>query len=203
MKKIFAIFLFIFLFIFKFNYIFAQTITPDLSPTLINNNYEYFFKCGFANTSYNKCCDSFEETIQPNQTHIGFGLDILIEPFMKNFKSFLIEKIPIMPDFLKDRCKVGKESYENGNCICVSDNTIVNITDKKYKSLCEIYFTNNNFQLKKCLHCVKNNSYYSGFGCIPFDLSVFISNFLLVRLIGLAGIIAFFCIIYSSFIIQS
>jgi len=40
-------------------------------------------------------------------------------------------------------------------------------------------------------------------GCVPINLANFISNYLLGRMIGLAGLLSLLCIIYSVFMMQT
>lgn len=209
-KIIFFLFVFFFLFFFNSINIKAQDLNSENNSFLSISNLEFDFNCGFANTEYNKCCSSFKETIEKNQEKLlaWSSFDNIFNNFINNIKEFFIKKISDISIFnlylLGDRCKTGKEKIINGECFCIDDQyNINNISKKRFERYCEIYFKNNDIHLKKCLNCILQDKYYSAIGCIPFNLDQFINEFLLNRLIGLAGIFAFFCIIYASFMMQS
>ncbi|GAB4219190.1 MAG: hypothetical protein Fur009_4090 [Candidatus Microgenomates bacterium] len=196
-KYLSIIFIFLFLFFLNSGFVIGQNSTNSA-------NIEYIFNCGFANTQYNKCCNSISETYRKWELS-----DIpLIGNLLNNFQDKLInsfeEKMQNTGfDFITDKCKTGKEVVVNGQCICQdNENSIENTSTKKYQKLCEKLFKEGK-QKEQCMSCVNKDMYYSAIGCIPVDLSKFISEFLLGRLIGLAGIFAFFCIIYAAFIMQS
>jgi len=94
--------------------------------------------------------------------------------------------------------------FSNANCKCV-DKLMTNPSQAmiemctKYLSLAS---TNLN-ELKNCLSCANRNGMWTGMGCLPLDLNTLISSFVLSTGIGIGGIFALLCIIYSAFMMQS
>lgn len=59
-----------------------------------------------------------------------------------------------------------------------------------------------NRELDNCISCASVNGYYSGIGCIQFDLADFITKWVFGFGISLAGLIALFCIIIAAIQMQ-
>jgi hypothetical protein len=181
-KKIFFIaFIFLSLFLVTSN-IFAQG----------NNNPIFNSSCGFPNTEYNKCC------VQPNtDSPINIPIPSL------DVKKMVQEKLNQYGlGFIGQPCYLGEPDTSSGECICVQNEPEVTPVNS-YETLCENYFKDKPNHLNFCLNCVKSGGYYSGLGCVPINLANFISNYLLGRMIGLAGLLSLLCIIYSVFMMQT
>lgn len=95
---------------------------------------------------------------------------------------------------------------EEGKCTCLKN--FVGVEDAY---LCYRYFGKNKQEKEKylkgeinnCISCVANQGYYSAIGCIYFkNLKDFITKNVFRLILGLGGIIAFFCIIYSALQLQ-
>ena len=154
--------------------------------------------CGYADTEYNQCC--FIPTAQINNNNLIQQVgQTLIQQAQEGAQN-MITNTPL-GYFIGRQCIIGEPTNENGQCICkqVAQPTLV----VNYEFVCKRFFRNNTKFLNSCLNCIRSGGYYSAIGCVPINLSNFVSQFLLGRMIGLAGIIALFCIIYSAFQIQS
>ncbi len=84
-------------------------------------------------------------------------------------------------------------SSDISKCLCV----IPNFKDKK---MCLDFIFDNKDQ-SKCLEC-QEGSIFTAFGCVPYTKAGFIKDFIFTRLIGLGGLVALTCIIYSAFVLQ-
>ncbi|HLL61067.1 MAG TPA: hypothetical protein VK338_05090, partial [Candidatus Nitrosocosmicus sp.] len=92
------------------------------------------------------------------------------------------------------QCKLGEAQVQGDKCICVMDEAIK--PNEGLSKLCRMY--NSPRELDSCINCAeKYGGLLTGFGCVPLQLGNFINSFLMPRAVGLAGLIAFFCIIIS------
>lgn len=82
----------------------------------------------------------------------------------------------------------------SGVCKCVQQTTL------SLAILCSSYIKDP-AQSKACLSCAQRNGVYSGIGCIGTNASGLVASIMGIG-IGLAGISALLCIIYSAFILQ-
>jgi len=111
-------------------------------------------------------------------------------------------------------CETGLEpstlDIKDPNCICINPNDkgLARISD----ILCNRYINQEKPASEKlkskefvgCSDCFVNGGYWSGVGCIYFsNWQTFFEKNVFGLLIGLAGIISLFCIIYAAFQIQT
>lgn len=195
MKKALLIFFFL-IFILSGNIrrVYAQ-------PTYFNvNDFLPGIGCGVptATGSANLCCTTQTVTC-------GFG-------WLEN----ILDKIPVVSDVVKDfaqkcdqikyfqskngskECIFGEPDRSSGKCICTYSGTTQ--APPEIEKMCRVYLSISNPQdLEKCITC---KGYYSALGCIPLSVEGFV-QFIFSFGIGLAGIIALLCIIYSAFMIQA
>jgi len=69
--------------------------------------------------------------------------------------------------------------------------------------MCEKYLSANLAEATSCVRCASGNGMWTGMGCLPLDLNTLIGSFVLSTGIGIGGIFALLCIIYSAFMMQS
>lgn len=75
------------------------------------------------------------------------------------------------------------------------------VDDTSILKLCNT-FIGSGKDFDSCKKCVDNNGLYTGIGCVPMNLSEFITKSLLGLGVGLAGIFALGCIIFAAFQLQ-
>lgn len=158
--------------------------------------------CGIANDiNYNKCCNSLnlDNTIDISDQEIKQdipGSEKILKKIndIIGFKKIFNNSNKINP------CLDGKPStddYNDPNCICLP-------IENQTKILCEKYLKDNPKEYNLCVDCAENKKgVWTAIGCVEGDFSQFISGFLLKTALGFAGIFAFLCIIYASFLMQS
>ena len=153
--------------------------------------------CGYADTSdASKCCETnlyvFDNNELKSKMPIGGSLvDILPKPDIKGI-------IPGYDQIVK-KCYLGEPVGSGGSCICKQTATPSQV--KQLEEICK-KFTNGD-EKSHCINCAAGGGILTGIGCVPLNLSNFISDYLLKIFIGFAGIIAFLCIIYSAFTLQT
>jgi hypothetical protein len=117
----------------------------------------------------------------PNNSPYDDGLTITPTPrptIMLDGKSYVLAE--------------GEELSLKDDCQCrIIPNSLV--------ELCNKYFDNPT----ECNKCVTQNKFYSALGCIPLDIGSFFKETLFQLMLGIAGFIALFCIIYAAFQIQT
>lgn len=154
--------------------------------------------CGYANSEYNSCC--LEPTFEMNNNSLLEKAGSEIVESLQQTGQKLITNTPL-GYFMGKKCFIGEPVIENNQCICKQLVDPTPVTN--FENVCKQAFKNKPEFLNKCETCIRSGGYYSAIGCVPINLSNFISQFLLGRLIGLAGVIALFCIIYSAFQMQT
>lgn len=99
------------------------------------------------------------------------------------------------------KCYLGKDKTDSatGKCICEQTNVPTKII--ALKEICQKYTIDKEKAI--CESCADGGSLSTGIGCVPLGIGNFVTDFLLGRLIGLAGLIALLCIIYSAFMLQT
>jgi len=104
--------------------------------------------------------------------------------------------ITAQEELVIDKCIYGMPVEDgSGNCICKADTSL--------GILCRNYITNDQ-EYNKCINCTESGfGFWTGLGCIRLNLTGFIQETLFGWALGLAGIIALFCIIYSAIILQT
>lgn len=89
--------------------------------------------------------------------------------------------------------------YASPNCKCILQITPTPLP--AIGQLCAKYITGQEYTA--CLNCAKGGGYWSGMACFPTRLDSFITDFILSVGIGIAGLAALLCIIYSVLRIQT
>jgi hypothetical protein len=94
------------------------------------------------------------------------------------------------------KCAQGKPAVSGNSCVC-ADDRIINLA-----KLCAPIRSDT--EKTKCLECHENGKgIWTGLGCFYSDAPTFIQRTLLGFMVGLAGIVALLCIMYSAFILQT
>lgn len=139
---------------------------------------------------------------------VDYAFNILTYPSMG---AKLVETYESMNNFKVEACKVGdpyiggtlvtsEADWSNPDCYCNSSSGT---------QVCKSYLANNPSELQSCISCFNGVSPYNapgvwtGIGCVYTNLSDFISKTLFGIGIGFAGIIAFFCILYAGYTLQT
>lgn len=150
--------------------------------------------CGFASViGSDQCCNK----LSINQAKQGISVDPLAQGLFNSINDNTLKQIGL--DSLNLTCYLGEPDTSSGICICklnTTPNPVVGIEE-----LCNKYSPSEEKNL--CLNCTRGGGILTGLGCIPINLSNFISSYLLSIGIGLAGLIALLCIIYSAFQLQT
>lgn len=92
-------------------------------------------------------------------------------------------------------CVNGKAEYSIQGCVCTPNKTDSSI-------LCERYLTNKEAEYKECKKCA-GKGIWTALGCLETRPEKFILNNVFKTGLGLAGLVALLCIIYSAFILQT
>jgi succinate dehydrogenase/fumarate reductase cytochrome b subunit len=188
MKKIVGFFLIFFLFTKIVN---AQT--PPIS------------QCGFADVpGADKCCEdltsidinkSLEETKQKTSNIPGA---VYVIGTLANLSGGIVEIVPLLNQAVK-KCYLGEPVESAGSCVCKQ--TVAPTPIPKLEEICKKFTKDNEREF--CINCARGGELLTAIGCVPLRLSNFVSDYLLKTMIGLAGIISLFCIIYAAFQIQT
>lgn len=166
--------------------------------------------CGIAEAQdpeLRKCCGLSQSIVNNIQGSTG-GVDEIIPDPIRGMWNGVFSLVGSNPDIenidvFVPKCNSGFPSEDGDSCVCLP--TTVGISPQpRVAELCEQYIRGdeNSLALGYCIECSASGGYYSGIGCVPLNLSTFIGTFLLRIGIGIAGIIALGCIIYSSILIQ-
>ena len=213
MRRFFIIVLFVF-------YILLQTsrsyaIPTSLPPGAIQSVDGILIPgltCGIANDpdpSKLKCCvpkkkdDNIFINIQ-NWTNGWPIIGELLPHYTESYKA--IDGLSSSMKPCSDGAPSTNDLYDK-SCICIKGATSSAILE--LNSFCKKYFpllgtANATSELQKCTQCiVQTGGFYTAIGCIPLDVGSFISNYVLGTGIGIAGGIAFLCILYSAFRMQT
>jgi hypothetical protein len=104
-------------------------------------------------------------------------------------------------------CPIGYPSKINDpNCECLLSSQVTPSPVESIKKMCSDYFTTPKEakERQKCDDCANRGGVWIGLGlCVEGNIGNFIQQVVFGRLIGLAGIIVLFCIIYSAFQLQT
>lgn len=202
-KLLFFLILTIFLF-----FIFPTKIFSQYTP------FEEILKCGNAEASdsaYKKCCISeninITDPFQPISPYIsllekipflgGMALKQILS--LKDATIDLQKKTPLIP------CYIGYPStsnYKDPNCICLLSSEITPTPYKSIQKMCQKYLQTTK-EYESCQNCANEAGVWTALGCFHGNLSNFIIKDVFGKGIALGGIIALFCILYSSFLIQT
>lgn len=203
MKKILFSFLLILFFLFwNKNFIYSQTPTPTIP--FIGGMALPGVNCGDVQNN-NKCC--YNEPIKPGLINIGGPLQFVSDFINRLLEDKLTPLLQWQRQIKVEPCINGSPStpgdLSNPNCICIKP-TDAPLT--AIKSLCDNVSPK---EKQLCLDCLSGNNkdkivgIWSGAGCIYANIGAFIQNTLLGWGIGLAGLVALLCIIYSAFQLQT
>lgn len=112
-----------------------------------------------------------------------------------------MSKINSFQQNVNSPCIVGKPSTDPNSpaCTCIGDNT--GTASAQLATMCYKYLKTN--ELGSCLNCAGQGNIWTGIGCVPLSFSSFLNGYLIPTGIGLGGIIALICIIYSAFMMQT
>jgi len=174
--------------------------------------------CGVAGADggIDACCYNKPEEIQglPGQSVLD---NVLVRGFIggpikqyaetgQNIKKLQEEQLNEMP------CLNGEPDSDpaKGSCTCKIPDEDINNTKQTQRivEMCNAYKFGtedepNGAELSNCIKCAsEENGYWSGLGCIPLNMTTFVSQWILGIGIGLGGLIALLCIIYSAIRIQ-
>ncbi len=153
--------------------------------------------CTFKNLTLQQKLDTFPEfgCILP-------GTALCFSSIPKSLLGIVMQnnKIKELDDWLSERanktnpCVSGNPDTAAGGCICKR-------APASTKLLCDKYVSGSK-DYGACVNCA-SGGVWTAIGCIDNDLNKFITEKLLTMGIGLAGIIAILCIIYSAFMMQT
>lgn len=176
----------------------------------------YAQECGIAGVEGlpNRCCTvNISEGIKDN----GF-LDFLpclsipiisvrycVGDLFKSSTTKVQDLLPTQEINQSIACKTGRPStaINDASCICLAEGQL---SGNANAYLCDRYLVRNkkpSQDYKSCLSCFAKEGFWTGLGCFYIgDWKTFIEKNVFGFVLGLAGIFAFFCIIYSAFLMQ-
>lgn len=203
-SKIITIVTFLFLVFSSSAPVLAQTIPPVASPTSSAPiSLPTSPSCGLIG---NACCPNFQFSTLPKLPSPNIGIpgisnvvDVLVG-FVNSFIGLTDPLVKPVADFVNqikgDKvCAEGLPSDEKNlaNCTCLP---------KESFNIANLCIPISNQQEKQaCISCSKEGV-WTAIGCVDFKLDTFLKNTLFGWGIGLAGIIALLCIIWSAINMQ-
>lgn len=168
--------------------------------------------CGIPDSNINKCCTA--PSIHFNLKTGNVLIDTPLTPIRVPIEILLNAATYSLPNQIKQLSDkyLGKSAVcypnstpstsdpNNPDCICVASES-AGLTASI--DLCNMI--SNSTEKNSCLNCVQgsNAGIWTGLGCVYSDIGTFIEKTLLGWGIGLAGITALLCIIYSTFQMQT
>lgn len=180
----------------------AQAPAPQLLPGV---------DCGVPTTAAgalnNRCCYYNPVRIQIPKPGI-FGIDILfiaVESAVNSIFNPVLDPLNRTVQQTVVPCIEGTPSTPgdpgNSNCRCIRP------TEAPLKALLDLCKNVRSSEKSSCENCLTgvggSVGVWSGVGCIKSNVNTFIQETLLGWGVGLAGIIALLCIIYSAFMMQT
>lgn len=205
-------------------FVFAQTLTPapTVSSPVFNPNPTTFIPlipgidCGDAESTKSnvqKCCLSKNLQWKDLIKLPDFGC-VIDTPAIRGFcisrgvngildYIFSLDLVKWMNDFTKQQtekvnpCINGNPSttnYSDPNCTCVKQ-------PASSKMLCDLYVASSK-DYGDCVAC-SSKGVWTAIGCVNSDIGAFITEKLFTFGIGLAGVFALLCIIYSALQLQT
>jgi len=182
--------------------------TPAV-PHIIGSGDELvpFETCGIAGSNANRCCYSKSKPVR--------GLWLLRKIPWIGGEIDALTGINDTTGKFQNPCIIGQPStndYSLKSCVCGSPQSVKPV--KALVELCKQYIKpktviGNNGQkktqnqLKSCVNCAQRGGYLSAIGCIPLKVNSLFASFLINIGIGLAGALAFLCIIYGAISLQT
>jgi len=203
MNRIIAVCFFLLLMFLSTNqHVFAQTPSPvTVDQNEIINQLNQQTNCG--KIGMNCCTDINIPTMQIGKPNIAPGLDQIIGyivDFINGalgkldsvYKFVLTNFVPSIKDIL---CSEGLPSDRKdlANCQCLPKETF------DIAKLCTPIKSGS--EKSECITC-SQHGIWTAIGCVDFKLNNFIKDTVFSWGIGLAGIVALLCIIYSAFQLQ-
>lgn len=210
MKRIVGVFfLFIFLSVFP-----VSAATPSPTGPNINistsNTVLPGINCGVAgdtDPTKQKCCIQKSQDDSVMKTFLNEGAKA---PIIGGFVNGIKQQSDAL-DSIKDKggpCTYGIPSTPNSltdpACVCIKEASSSAIP--AFNNFCDKYFPQNPnpVEQQRCMQCMETEGgFYTSLGCIPLDMSSFITNYILKIGIGFAGGLALLCIFYSAFRMQT
>jgi hypothetical protein len=211
--KRFFLYLFLLCLVTQSSTVLAQTPTPLPSGAAMSVEGVLIpgITCGVANDpdpGKAKCCvpKKLDDSILAKIADFAAGKPLIgdfVDPYAERYKA--VNNL----SQTMDPCMTGgvpstPTDLANKSCICLQNATSSAILELNV--FCEKYFklSGTSNELQKCASCMlQTGGFYTALGCIPLDIQSFISTYVLSMGIGLAGGIAFLCIIYSAFRMQT
>lgn len=210
MRRLFLL-LFCFLLLTNVPLLYAQTptILPSGVETAVDGLLLPGVTCGVPNDpdpGKAKCCvPKKENSFASMQSFLWYV------PLVGDFFSGIqnrYDKIQDLSDGMSPCIEPGVPSTKNNladpSCICVAEETSTH--SAALNNLCSKYFllSPNSSEAQKCSRCMfEKGGFYTAIGCIPLNLSSFITDYILNIGIGIAGGVALLCIFYSAFRMQT
>jgi hypothetical protein len=159
--------------------------------------------CGVAlEKGIDKCCSA--PTVNCPRLPLQTVLEAI--PYIGGKIKDYYEKCQALVDFQNQYtnipCVFGKPSSSNSadpNCKCESDATAT--ASPQIAMMCYKYLSNSK-EIDKCLSC-SVGGIWTAIGCVPLNLASFVNNYLLPLGIGLGGLIALLCIVFSAISLQT
>ena len=166
--------------------------------------------CGVAGDTEgrDKCCYTpFDNQCTSPLLDFAITNSTLIPPLQAILANG-VEKCEKIKKFANDNndtpCVIGDPStsdYSNPSCKCTS--AIPLSSNQAMINMCSRYLSTNPTEATSCVRCASSDGMWTGMGCLPLDLNTLISSFVLSMGIGIGGMFALLCIIYSAFMMQS
>ena len=188
--------------------VFSQT--PTIASSSSSTSLDTLLQSSNCGELNQKCCNitnlnmpdisvnlssPFSVLNDPINNAVKFLSDTLVKPTLNKIKNLLYNTLEINQQAY---CKDGTQPSDLNNpasCTCISE-ALANAS-----RLCLGITTS---EKSECLSCVTSQEgIWTAIGCVQSDLGTFISQKLLGWGVGLAGIIAMLCIIYSAFQLQT
>lgn len=174
---------------------------------------------GGAKDGTEKCCDvDLNQSMKIPTAQLPGIVDLIIKgfsnfpvigaslPFLQNVITEINKRYDTLEKFQQNKpgavCVYGAPDPAPGaaNCVCTAKDPAKMV--RPIAELCYKYLGSSK-EMGSCMSCAANNSIWTALGCIPLNLQAFVSQYLLSTGIGLGGIVALLCIIYSAFMMQT
>jgi len=159
------------------------------------------FDCGNAEAtdSAKNCCKEIDISL-PNVPDVIKYVPIVGKWLDNTTKSMLKLKraANIVP------CPIGypHPSANDPNCVCLKESQITPSPIESVKNMCQRYIKKPEEQTS-CIDCANQQGVWTAIGCVYGNLSKFIVNNIFSWGVGLGGVIALFCIVFSAISLQT
>jgi len=215
MKKIILSIILLFFLYFVPNTVYGQTPVPTIGINIDEDISIPVLTCGVAGDmeGKDKCCYTpFDNQCSSPLLDFVIKNSALLPPLQAILTNG-VEKCEKIKKFANDNndspCVVGEptvagqttNNFFDPDCKCVSA-TPLN-PNQAIINMCARYLSNNPTEATSCVQCASKDGMWTGMGCLPLDLKTLISSFVLSTGIGIGGMFALLCIIYSAFMMQS